>query len=126
MAKSVIELLNEVKKSEELQKEVVEVLQKKDNQAMVDFLRKYDCDASLKEAKAALIEEGNRINEDGELTPEELEAAAGGTLEGIWVILVPILVSLGVSGITGGFMGASSCQSSSQSEPETTSDDSGC
>lgn len=127
MSKSVLELLEEVRSSEELQKEVSDVLQKKDNQAMLDFLRHHDCDASLKEAKDTLKEEAERIRDSGELTAEELEAAAGGTVD---TVAYFVLFTVGLATIpigTGVGIGVCWFSEPEQSDSSSSSsDDSGC
>ena len=73
--KSLQELYNEVIASEEMKTEFLEC--GKTQEATAEFLKKYDCTASVDELKAFLNEK--MTAESGELSEEELKQIAGGT-----------------------------------------------
>lgn len=69
--KSLQELYKEVIASEELKKEFLEV--SKDEKSVVEFMKKYGCEATFDELKAFFEEKNN-----SELDEDEVEAVAGG------------------------------------------------
>lgn len=73
--KTLQELYDEVVASEELKTEFLECAKTKEGAA--EFLKKYDCAASVDELKAFLNE--IMIAKSGELNEEELKQIAGGT-----------------------------------------------
>ena len=79
MSKTVEELFEEVRNDEKLQKDLSEALQK-DKEAVISFMRDNGCEASIDEAKDALTKIGQKAIDDGELAPEQLEQASGGTV----------------------------------------------
>ena len=73
--KTLQELYDDIFTSEELRTEYYEST--KSEEAMVAFLRKYDCPASIDEVKEFLNEKLNA--ESGEMSDVELKQIAGGT-----------------------------------------------
>ena len=75
--KAVEELYNEINASEELKKVVSAI---KDKEAFADFLKEHGCEASVEE----FIKFVNSQRE-GEISDEDVEAAAGGKIRfGFW------------------------------------------
>lgn len=77
MKKTLDQIFEEIRGSEELKKELGEAIQE-GKPAILKFLQEHGCDADEKEVRAFMREKADELTED-ELTPEELEAAAGGT-----------------------------------------------
>lgn len=80
MSKTLNELYEEILKDENLQKQLGEAVKSNNKESISSFLCNNGCDASISEAKAFLEKKGKEIKEDGELTPEQLEAVNGGTV----------------------------------------------
>ena len=74
--KTLEELYNEVAASEELREEFIKAAETKET--LEDFLRKYDCEATVEEVAGFLK---GKMDEEGKLSDEELDAVAGGSKE---------------------------------------------
>ena len=72
MSKTIAEVYEEVMKSAELQKEFLAAEQ---NGTIAAFAAAHGCEATAEEVQAFLK---SKLNEDKELSPDELEQAAGG------------------------------------------------
>jgi len=68
--KTIEELYNEINASLELKKAVSEI---RDKEALADFLKKHDCDASVKN-----FTEYAKSQEEGEIEDDDVKAIAGG------------------------------------------------
>lgn len=84
------ELLNKIKNSDELKSELQNALQSGDKQNVLEFMKKQGCNATLKEASEFLKQKAKEAQQAGEITPEELETASGGSLS---MLLSPAIVS---------------------------------
>ena len=71
--KTIEELCKEIEASEALHKEVTEI---GDSEALAEFLKKYDCEASAEEFEKFL---SAHAQQEGELDDDAVEAVAGGT-----------------------------------------------
>lgn len=87
--KTLEQLYEEIKASEDLKKEFAAVLAKQDKEALLNFIRESGCDTSLEGIRAFLKEKMAEGVISSELTDEELEQVTGGTevLVGIFAAL---------------------------------------
>ncbi len=95
--KTLQQLFDEIKTSDALKKELTEALGSKDPAAVLTFLKKNDCGASLDEAKKFLAEKGTE--QKSELSADELEQVAGGTSPEALIIGGAIIAGLDLIGI---------------------------
>lgn len=79
MAKALEQLYEEILDSEELKNELAEMIKNGDSSEFKAFLDKNDCHPTREEFLAFKKEKMEEIEAGGELTPEELEAASGGS-----------------------------------------------
>lgn len=86
MKKTIKEFYEEIQNSEEMQKELNGFIENKDKKSVVDWAKKHGCETTSEEIKAFLEEKKKEATEDGELTPEDLEQASGGTMVATAVI----------------------------------------
>lgn len=77
--KTLEQLYEEIRASEDLKKELSDVLVKQDKTALLAFYRANGCEASEDEVKAFLKEKLAEGNIPSELTEEELEQITGGS-----------------------------------------------
>ncbi len=77
--KTIEQLLEEVKASDVLKKDLADALAKKDKAALEAFLKDNGCEASIEEAKQFLQEKSAEMQKNGELSEAELEQVAGGS-----------------------------------------------
>lgn len=94
MNKSLVQLYEELQESEDMAKEAIGLIESQDKEKMADWLKAQGCDATLNEARAFFIEKSNELEESGELTPEQLEMAAGGTV-GETVVATVCIATIG-------------------------------
>lgn len=95
MAKTLEQLYDEIRGSEKLSKELADILGSKDKEKLADWIKAQDCDASIEEARQFLQEKAEELKDSGELTPEQLEAAAGGIWEVTTVIIMTVMIYAG-------------------------------
>lgn len=110
MAKKISEFYEEIRQSDDLQKELQELLTKKDKQAFGVWAKSHDCSVTSDEAKAFLEEKAKEMQDSGELTPDEMEQVSGGTLPTPTVAMMSVLFA-GVGFMSYDFF----CRSSSSS-----------
>ncbi len=101
--KTIEQLIEEIKTSDALKKDLAEALAKKDKAALEAFLKDNGCDVSIEEAKQFLQEKSAEMQKNGELSEAELEQVAGGTD----VVMTVVTTILATGGITiSGMLGA--------------------
>lgn len=98
MSKTLDELFEEIKKDESLQKKLADLYQQNDKSKYEAFLADNGCDASLNEAKAFLENKSKEMQEEGELTPDQLEAVSGGVISGVIFIVCTLLAGPAAAG----------------------------
>ena len=86
--KTIEQLVEEIKASDALKKDLSAALEKKDKAALEAFLKDNGCDATVEEAKQFLQEKSAEMVKNGELSEAELEQVAGGS--------ETVLITLGV------------------------------
>lgn len=79
MAKSIADLYEEVLSSESMKEELVSLVKAKDKDGFKEFLKRNNCQVTRSEADAFFKEKFEESKSNGELTPEELEMASGGS-----------------------------------------------
>lgn len=77
--KTIEQLLEEIKASDALKKDLAAAMEKKDKAALQAFLKDNGCDVSIEEAKKFLQEKSAEMAKNGELNEAELEQIAGGS-----------------------------------------------
>ena len=82
--KTIEQLVEEIKASDALKKDLSAALAKKDKAALEAFLKDNGCDATVEEAKQFLQEKSSEMLKNGELSEAELEQVAGGTAEAFY------------------------------------------
>lgn len=92
MGKSIQEFYEEVQSSEKLQNELKVLLEQKDKKALIEWAGDNGCEASAKEAKEFFEELQKSMPEDGELSPDDLEQASGGTA--FWLTMCAVAEGL--------------------------------
>lgn len=86
--KTIEQLMEEIKASSDLKKDLAEAFAKKDKAALEAFLKDNGCDATIEEAKQFIQEKRAEMQKNGELSEAELEQVAGGS--------ETVLITLGV------------------------------
>lgn len=93
MAKTLEQLYEELKASETLSNELKEVIQSEDKAKLADWFKAHDCEATPAEAKDFMNEKIEDLKASGELTPEELEVAAGGSEAVVFTFTLALVVT---------------------------------
>lgn len=79
MSKTVEQLLEEVNTNEKLQNDLKTALET-GKESVATFMKDNGCDASVEEAKTYIEKLSNKMIDEGEITPEQLEQVSGGTI----------------------------------------------
>ena len=85
MSKTLDELYDEIKNNKNLQEDLNSALKSNSKDSLQAFIKNNDCDATLEEAKKFLADKTQEMIDNGELTPEQLEAVNGGTIVGLTI-----------------------------------------
>lgn len=105
--KTIDQLFEEIKTSDDLRKDLAAVLAKKDRTALEAFLKDNGCDASIEDTKQYLKEKSAELQKNGELSEAELEQVAGGT-DLVMTVVTTVLATGGMT-ISGMLGAAYSC-----------------